>query len=1011
VTTKFSFLNYQIFKPNNFIMKQFLFTLLILFVGVSYSYSQRTVSGTVTDDAGTPLIGANIVAKEAAGVGTITDIDGKFKLQAPENVKTLIVSYAGYTSQEVDVTSTNVISVTLSEGRLLEELVIVGYGEKSTRFNTQAVSALGENSIKNRPVLSPQELLQGQAAGVQMVNSSGVLGAQSTLRIRGAASITGGGQPLFVVDGVPLNDDVRSAVQGGGTGLNPLMNINSNDIESMTVLKDAAAVAIYGSRGSNGVVLIKTKRGSKGETTTINVDLSSGTSEPTNLVTMMNTEQFVQYNTEWRAARNLAPQTLSTDYFNWPDAVVQKGKSNSVNLSASGGTEKTTYYMGGSFVKESGFTIGNESERLSGRINFDHKANNWLTVGTNLSISKVDMDRIGVENNTFAPLTSAYLQLPNVLPRNPDGTFRNTGFIQNVLAIEALNTNTFESTRTTGNVYADFKFVEGLVFRTDFGMDNAETTAKTRNVNLLTPGGSASRDISNDYKWLTTNTLRFDKEFDNNSSFGALAGYSFETSRFLNVFVAGNNFATDDLPNVASASTPTSTFEAASRWALESQFLRANYNLNNKYLIEGTVRRDGSSRFGANKRYGVFWAASAGWILSEESFMKNQSFFDLLKLTASYGTAGNDRIGDFSSLPLYGGGVASDYAGAPGLRPIQTPNPDLTWEETTQVDIGISTKFLDSRITLNANYYDKVTEGILLNVPYPFTTGFPSASQNVGRMSNSGIDLEINADILRDSDFKWSVGLNAGYLKNEVLELPNASVDPDGNRFVAAGDQRAVVGRSLNEFYLVRAKGVNPETGDFEWLDKAGNPTTTYSPNNRVYVGSAIPKYVGGLSTNFEYKGFDLNVLFNFSYGNMVNIRGLQFMENLNSAAGFNKSVTVLDYWKESGDNAFAPKLSSTTAPLFNQASTLHLQNGSFLRLRNVQLGYNLPTSILGKQNVVESARIFVLGQNLFLVKDKNFRGPDPEVSANGTNNQIQGDSFFALPQAKIITFGLNIQF
>lgn len=980
-------------------------------LGTGFVSAQRTVSGTITDESGTPLIGANIVAKEVAGVGTITDIDGNFKLDITSGVKTLVFSYAGFGSKEIALGESNIINVTLSEGQVLEELLVVGYGTKTTRFNTQSVTALGANNIKNRPVLSPQELLQGQAAGVQMVNSSGVLGAQSSVRIRGSASITGGGQPLFVVDGVPLNDEVRSTAQGGGTGLNPLMNINSNDIESMTVLKDAAAVSIYGSRGANGVIIIKTKRGGSKEKTTIGLDVSSGVSDPTNLITMMNTNQFIEYNNAYRSARNLAPQTLATDYFDWPTAVVQQGKSDQVNLSASGGTEKTTYYMGGSFVKESGFTIGNESERLAGRINFDHKANDWLTIGTNLSTSKVDMDRIGVENNTFAPLTSAYLQVPNVTPFNADGTFKNTGFIQNVLAIEALNTNTFVSKRTTGNVYADIKLLNGLVFRTDWGMDNAETTAKTRAVNLLTPGGSASRDISNDNKWLTTNTLKFDKEIGS-SSFGVLAGYSFETSRFLNVFVSGNGFATDDLPNVASASTPTSTFEAGSRWALESQFLRANYNLNNKYLLEGTVRRDGSSRFGANNKYGVFWAVSGGWIISEESFLKSQKFINLLKLTASYGTAGNDRIGDFSSQALYGGGIAADYAGGPGLRPIQVPNPALTWEETTQYDIGIASRFLDKRVSFNLNYYNKETKGILLNVPYPFTTGFASASQNVGRMRNRGIDVELNVDVVRSNDFTWSVGFNAGYLENRVLELPNAAVDLDGNKFVAgSAAQRAVEGRSLNEFFMVVGKGVNPQTGDYEWLKKDGTPTTVYSANDRVFVGSAIPKYVGGLNTNLGYKGFDLSVLFNFSYGNKVLIDGLRFTENLNSAAGFNKSANVLNYWKESGDNAFAPKLSSSTAPLFNQSSTLQLMNGSFLRLRNVQLGYNLPSSLIGKQKILQSARLFVLGQNLFLVKDKNFRGPDPEVSANGASNVIQGESFFALPQARVITFGLNVKF
>jgi hypothetical protein len=328
------------------------------------------------------------------------------------------------------------------------------------------------------------------------------------------------------------------------------------------------------------------------------------------------------------------------------------------------------------------------------------------------------------------------------------------------------------------------------------------------------------------------------------------------------------------------------------------------------------------------------------------------------------------------------------------------------------LDLGISTKLFNERVSLEVNWYDKRTSGILLNVPLPYTTGFASYSRNVGEMQNTGIDVDFRTDIIRATDFNWNVGFNLGYLKNKVLELPNAAVDVDGNPFVqGSGVQRAVVGRSLNEFYLVKHQGVNPQTGDFEWLDKAGKPTTTYSANNRVFAGSAIPTFVGGFNTSIDYKSFDFSALFNFTYGNKVYISGLTFMENLNPAAGFNKSTSVLDYWKESGDVAFAPKLSSTTAPLFNQASTNFLQNGSFLRLRNLQVGYSLPSSVFERQNVIQGARIYFLGQNLWLLKDKNFRGPDPEVSANGANNVVQGESFFALPQARILTCGVNLKF
>jgi TonB-dependent starch-binding outer membrane protein SusC len=853
--------------------------------------------------------------------------------------------------------------------------------------------------------------MQGQAAGVQMVGSSGLLGANPLIRIRGAASITGGGQPLFVVDGVPLNDGTLSTAQGAPVGLNPLMNINPQDIESMSVLKDAAAVSIYGSRGANGVILINTKKGGKDKKTEINLDMQSGVSDPTGTMPMLNSDQFVDYFNAYRAARNLAPQPQSRDYFDWPTAVVQQGKLNTVNLSARGGSQNTSFFIGGTYGTESGFTIGNDLRRLSGRLNLEHKATKYLTIGTNLSVSNVTMDRIGAENSTFAPWTSAFLQLPNVLPRDASGNLVNTGFVQNVIGLEELNTNRLVSKRTTGNVYAEVKLAKDLYFKTDFGMDYNAGDNKQRQVDLFTPGGSASRDFQYDSKWLTTNTLRYNKDFDKHS-IGVLAGYSYETALFDRVAVAGTGFASDGLPNVVSAATPTQTLEERSEWALESQFGRFNYGFNNRYLFEASVRRDGSSRFGANNRYALFYAVSGGWVLSEESFMKSQNFFNFLKLTASYGTAGNDRIGNFSSLDLFGGGVLADYAGQPGLRPTQVPNPSLTWEETAQLDVGLNALFWDKKIELKLNYYDKITSGILLDEPFPFTTGFASASKNIGKMKNTGVEIDLNVNILTKKDLTWSVGMNAAYLENKILELPNAATDLDGNRFVAgSGAQRAVVGRSLNEFFLVQHVGVNPQTGNFEWLSKEGAAITTYSANNRVFVGSAIPKWVGGFNTNLSYKGIDFNALFSFTYGNKVLIDGLRFTENMNASAGFNKSVDILNYWKQPGDNAFAPSLASSTAPLFNQLSTLQLQDGSFLRLRNMSIGYTIPENLTSKTKVFRSIRVYGLGQNLWLLKSKNFRGPDPEVSANGPSNQVLGESFFALPQARTITFGLNLGF
>lgn len=969
----------------------------------------RTVTGKVVDESGNPVTNVSIIIK-GTSLGTTTANDGTYMLQVNNTVKSLVISSISFKEVEVAIGQNNIVNVTLSaSSNKLTEVVVVGYGTQVQRTRTQAASVIRADEFANTPILSPTQALQGRAAGVNMVNSSGLLGAAPNVQVRGASSLLGGTQPLYVIDGVPLNDDVISGAQGGGSGLNPLLDLNPNDIESMTVLKDAAAVAIYGSRGTNGVIIIKTKRGANTQKTRVNLDYYSGFSDPTSLPNLLNADQFRGFITDYRAARNLPAQTFPAGDFDWLDAVVRQGKINSYSLSASGGNDKTRFYLGGSYFTEDGFTIGNDIKRLSGRINLDHDITKKIKVGANLSISNTNSDRVGVENSTFAPITAAALFLPYVQPRDSSGNLQNTGFIANVLALEELNTNDFRSDRNTGNAFVDITLVDNLKFRTDWGIDNVQAEERGRSVNIITPGGSASRAILQNRKWLTTNTLNYEKRLGDHFV-GALVGQSFEKTTFDNITVAAAGFANDQLPNVASGSTPTTTFASRSAYALESYFSRLNYRFKDRYLLEGSIRRDGSSRFGSANQYGTFWAVSGGWIISAENFFKNVGFVNNLKLTASYGTSGNDRIGgDFPSLGLYGGGIAADYNGAPGLNPTQIPNPNLKWEETNQWDIGISTSLFRSRINLNLNVYNKRTTNNLIGVPLPFTSGFPSVNQNIGEIENRGVDIELNTVNIKSKDFEWTTSLNLGFLDNKVLSLPTNKDEAGRDHLVISGSQRAVVGHSRNTFYMIRYLGVNPATGDAEWLDKSGKATVSPLAADRQIVGSAIPEYTGGFTNTLRFKEFDLSAFFNFSYGNKVLITGLTFLENIGSAS-FNKTTNVLNYWKSAGDQAFAPRLGSSTAPIFNQSSTLQLQDGSYARLKTLSLGYRLPKTVTDRISLISSARFYVLGQNLFIIQNKDFRGPDAEVSANG-GSVVQGESFFALPQAKSFTFGLNISF
>ena len=977
-------------------MKKLLLLMTMFFMVCSLALSQRTITGTVSDDTGEPLIGANVLLKGTPN-GTITDIDGAYSINVKDGDQTLVFSYTGFKTLERIVGVENVIDISLAGGTVLDEELVVGYGTDSKKLTTQSISQIGEESVNNIVSLSPQQILQGQVAGVQMTNSSGVLGAASSVRIRGVASLNAGGEPLYVVDGVPINDGSNSSGYGGAS-LNGIVDINQNDIESISVLKDAAAAAIYGSRGANGVILITTKKGKAG-TDDVEFSLSYGTLNPTDLYSMANTAQFAEI-------ANRPVSDFPDNFFDWQDAVLQTGKSFDSNLGFRGGNETTTYYIGGGYTEQSNYTIGNDLSTISGRLNFEHKMSDKLKVGMNMGLSLTNSDRTSVENSTFAPLTSSYLQSPWVDAYNEDGTFANTGFIANVIAIEELGLVDFNSYRGIGNAFASFDIIDNLTFKSDWGLDYREVQEEFREVEAFTPGGYAFNDLDRDLKWLTTNTLNYSKILGSNNYLGIILGQSYEQSQFADLTVEGTGFASDLLRNVGSASTPTTTSATRTAWALNSLFGRVNYRINDKYIIEAAIRRDGSSRFGADNRYGNFWAISGGWIASDESFLAGNDFLSFLKFNASYGVSGNDRIGNFASIGLASAG--NDYAGLPGFAFTQAENPDLKWEETAQLEIGFEAE-LFNRINLDVSFYNKNTTDLLLDFPLPETSGLSSITRNSGEMKNTGVDIDLRARIIQKRNLNLSVNFNVGFLNNEITSLPGAAEDPLGNPFISgSASQRAVQGMSANEFYLIRYSGINSETGEAEWLDIDGNKTSSPTANDRVFVGSAIPDFAGGFGVNLSAHGFDLGILFNFTSGNFVNIGDLRFTENPNS--GFNKSTALLDYWKNPGDNSFAPGLESETRGRFAQRSTLQLFDGSYARLKNISLGYNFKGSKFNT-TAFKNIRLFVRGVNLLTFASSEFRGQDIEVSANGPSNLVQGESFFATPQAKMIQFGVQSKF
>lgn len=976
---------------------------------------KRTLTGTVSaDSSGIPLYGVTIRVK-GTPYRVASSADGSFSLHVTGKAD-LQLSMVGYMSKEVQVPE----DITHLDIRLhtdpskLSEVVIVGYGEQSQRITTEAVSVLKPGAFRNTPAVSPQQLLQGQIAGVQMTNSSGLLGNASLFRIRGAASINGtGGQPLFVIDGVPLNDGTYNTAYNGGAALNPLLEINPDDIASISVLKDAAAAAVYGSRGSNGVVLIETKKGAAKEKTKVQLDYYTGWIKPADKLDVMSADEYRTFYNEYvTKATGKSPVDFPEKGFDWPTAVTRTGKVSNYALSASGGSGKTSFYAGGNYQDNENFVIGNNLKRLTGRLNLEHRISKHALFGVNFSTAYTNMDRIYLENSLLAPYTGGFLSTPFTPAYTADGQFYNPS--GNVLANVALSTNKYYTRRNTGNAYAKINITDGLWVKSDWGIDQLETEERYRRSSRLVSGGSAGRTIWQDYKWMTTNSLNYEKSIGNAHTITVLAAHSYETSRYDDIKVSGSGFTSDQLLNVGSASTPITTSATGKDWALESYIFRGHYSYKDKYLAEATLRRDGSSRFGPNRKYGNFWAVSGGWVLSEEAFMKELKFVDFLKLTASYGVTGNDRIGYYDYLGLYTAGNDANYAGQPGLRPTQAPNMNLGWEESGQLDIGLVAHLLDDRIQVSANYYNKDSRDLLLYVAFPSTTGFGYGTKNAGSMRNTGVDLQITGVPVRQKNLEWTASLNIGFVKNKVTSLPSDSRDEEGRNFIIGtyNGQRAVQGYSLNTFYLVRYKGINAATGDPEWYTKDGKATTNPGSNDQVIAGSAMPDFTGGFNNTIRYRNFDLGVNFHFSYGNKVMLTEFTYLDNVNR--GYNLSGDMLDYWKESGDQAFAPAATSASwksANNFTRLSTAQLFDGSFLRLKTLTLGYNLPASLLSGTHILSSARIYALGQNLWTVTKKGFRGADPEVSEYGTNGQAVGESFFSLPQPKTITVGVNLVF
>jgi len=1005
-------------------MKRLIFIVCAFIMSIQLINAQtKQVTGTVTgSDDGLGLPGVSVIIKGTT-TGSSTNIDGKYAIDA-KSTDILVFSFVGMQSQEVLVGDQNVIDIVLSALSVgMDEVVVVAYGSQRKRDLTGSVAGIKSEQLENVPIPSFENALQGQTAGVQ-INTSSRTGEANSVRIRGTSSIGASSQPLYVIDGVPQGDYIIGYT-GNNTQQSPLANINPNDIESIQVLKDAASSSLYGARASNGVILITTKRGKAGKTQ-IDFSYYGGILKETNTFDVLNGAQFAElWNESNFNAGDSDPQILGSPEeqinTNWWDAVSRTGSIHEWSLSARGGNEKTQFYTGFSYRQEEGYTIGDEFDRLSTRVNVDHKFSEKLKFGSNIGFSRVVNQRISNNNSVSSPSTSAFLNYPNVPIYGdgselygPEGTFYDgrgvnvfNNIAYNLVKEDEENSHEAITIRPFINLFAEYEIIPDLVFRSEWGLDYIDVSEKVFwGVNSGDGGGSGGIGQALSYRrtnWIQTQTLRYSKTFNEVHNFSALLGFSYQETRSENSNVTGEGFPNNDLSSLDNAANITNGGSSISDVALDGYFSRINYNYDNKYFAEFSLRRDGSSRFGENDKYAYFPAGSLAWVVSDEDFLSENEWLTFLKVRTSYGLTGNSEVlsdatseatgANFPSRGLYIGG--SDYAGQPGLAPSQLANPDLKWEQTAQFNVGLNIGLFNNRVELEADYYIKKTKDLLLNVILPSVSGYEDYFDNIGKLENKGFEFNLNTRNFV-KDFKWNTNFNIAFNRNKITNL-------DG-QIITNGISRAIEGEPIGVFFTVKYAGVDPDNGNALYYDLDGNKTSTYSDEFRQIVGDPNPDFTGGLTNTFSYKGVDLSVLLQFVYGNDIYRDAGRFVSN-NANSIWNQSVDQLNRWQKPGDITDVPR-----AELFSGngsgRSSRWIEDGSYLRVKNITLGYTLPKTIVERLHL-RNVRIFAQAQNWFTFDD--YSGHDPEVSSEGTVNIGQGQDFFQAPPSKTLTFGVNI--
>ena len=988
--------------------KQLMLTVTLLCYSlIGWAQSQfGNLSGTVTDESGMPLAGVSVVIK-GTNKGVATDFDGKYSLTDVPRGAVLQFSSVGYQTTDVKANNSQ-LNIKLAEAtQNLDEVVVVGYGTQKKGDVTTAITSVKTKDLEQRPVISAAQAIQGRAAGIQVVQPNGAPGAGLAVRIRGNTSISASNDPLYVVDGIPVQD---------------ISSIAPNDIESMQVLKDASSAAIYGSRAANGVVLITTKQGKRNEPK-VSVNTYIGVSEIAKKIPSLNTQQYYELMNETKA---VATATLAglTDKTDWYKETFRAGFTQNTQLSVSNASDNTKYYLSAGHTKEDGIIRSSFFERYNVRLNLEAKMRQWLTFETNLSYADYESNGIisGLGANRAGVVLSV-INTPHYAPIWSEKTgeegwyyydFKGANLSHPVENISRRADNLLKNNRFVGSGSAIVQLMKGLRYKSTLAIDRLSSKENRFTDPKLTSYGrrnyGEAADIRKNNTLLTfDNILTFDKTFSKHN-LSLLGGTSFTNAKMDASEMYATHFLTSDIKTLNAANKiGQGSITNAEEWSMMSYLGRLSYNYDSKYLLTANFRADGSSKLAPGKRWGYFPSVSVGWRLSRESFLSNIEWLSELKLRGGWGQTGNQAgISSYAYLQRYkiarqnwwGNGANANAMIT--LTPNSFSNPNLTWETTTQSNIGLDVALFKNRLAFAIDAYIKNTTNLLMEVPLPATSPVPSIYRNEGEMTNKGIEFSVDSRNLT-GELEWNTNFNISLNRNKLNKLSLQKVYYYASTSEATSEQvvRITEGQPLGKFWGLISEGVDPQTGDIKYKDLNGDGRITVS--DKTYIGDPNPDFTFGFTNDFSYKNFTLSVFFQGSYGN--DIYNASRIETEGMYDGKNQSTAVLNRWKKRGDITDIPRAVKGTDNI--KASSRWVEDGSYLRLKTLTLAYNLPTQAL-QQYGIRKVQPYLTAQNLWTLT--NYKGFDPEVN-EGLSGPTMGIDWGTYPQTKSFIFGLNIEF